>query len=41
MNTRAQTPQENPWDSINAAEEGQAVDPKAVAKLKRYKIVHR
>ena len=35
MNTRASTPPENPWDSVNAAEEGQAVDPKAIAKLKK------
>ncbi|CAB4166224.1 hypothetical protein UFOVP849_22 [uncultured Caudovirales phage] len=35
MNTRASTPQDNPWDSVNAAEEGQAVDPKAIAKLKK------
>ena len=35
MNTRATPPQENPWDSINAAEEGQEIDPRAVAKLKK------
>ena len=35
MNTRATPPDNNPWDSINAAEEGQAVDPQAVARLKK------
>ena len=35
MNTKATPPQDNPWDSVNAAEEGQAVDPQAIAKLKK------
>jgi hypothetical protein len=35
MNTRTTPPSENPWDSVNAAPEGQAIDPQAVAKLKK------
>lgn len=35
MNTRATPPQSNPWDDINAQPEGAAVDPQAVAKLKK------
>jgi hypothetical protein len=35
MNTRATPPSENPWDSVNAQPEGQEIDPKAVARLKK------
>ena len=35
MNTRATPPADNPWDSVNAQPEGSAIDPKAVAKLKK------
>jgi hypothetical protein len=35
MNTRATPPADNPWDSVNAQPEGSAIDPQAVAKLKK------